>query len=67
MLFVVEVDVALRRPPRVDATVYFVIDADGRLEAERVACQMVHVRENVVMAVGSRSMDKVLYDHYGWH
>jgi hypothetical protein len=66
MVFVVAVDVALRRPPRTDATVFFILEAETRLEAERVACQMVFVRENVVMPVASRSMDKVLYDHYGW-
>jgi hypothetical protein len=51
----VVVDVATRRPPRVHARAYVVLEADNWLEAELVATQMVCLtRRAVVMAVGSR-------------
>lgn len=53
-VFTVEVDVALRRPPRPDATVRVRISALSATEAELVACQMASCDRRVVMAVGSR-------------
>lgn len=50
----VEVDVALARPPRVDATVFVTVAASTRTEAELVACQIAQCDRRVVMAVGSR-------------
>lgn len=67
MLYVVEVGVATSRPPKVDATVYFLMEGRDRQDAEQAACQMACLcRPWIVFAVCSRSIDKVLYDHYGW-
>lgn len=50
----VEVDVALDRPPRTDATVRVVVDAGTAVDAELTACQIAECDRRVVMAVGSR-------------
>lgn len=56
MTWLVEVDVALSRPPRADATVYFALsEADfSRRDAELTACQLSLGIPRVVMPVGSR-------------
>lgn len=51
----VEVDVALGRPPRADATRYVLVAAATRVEAELIACQMAACDRRVVMPVGSRA------------
>lgn len=49
----VEVDVSLSRPPRADATIYFVLEADNGIEAELLACQWAACHRLVIMPVGS--------------
>lgn len=56
-IFKVAVDVALSRPPRADATVFVVVDAAHRFDAELIACQMAGCNRQVVMPVGSRIVD----------
>ena len=53
-MFAVEVDVALARPPRADATVRVLVDAESVHEAELVACQIAACDRRVVMPVGAR-------------
>lgn len=56
MLFRVEVDVATKRPPKNDATLYFIVAADNWIQAEVTACIMAVVtRPQVVMPVATRS------------
>jgi hypothetical protein len=52
-IYKVEVDVALRRPPRTDATIYFTLDAKNGHAAELIACQWAYCHPRVVMPVGS--------------
>lgn len=52
-VYKVEVDVALRRPPRRDKTLYYVVEADTGQDAELIACQMAYARRGVSMPVGS--------------
>ena len=56
-IYWIEVDVALQRPPRVDAQMYFCIEARSGVEAELIACQWAACSRHVVMPVGS-----VVYD-----
>ena len=49
----IEVDVALCRPPRADATIYFALEAVDGYAAELLACQIAQCHPRVVMAVGS--------------
>lgn len=53
MIFTVEVDVALSRPPRADATIYYEIDAETGLEAEKLACMWAYNHPRVSMPVRS--------------
>lgn len=57
----VEVDVAVRRPPRTDARVWtWVLVEEGPhagAQAEEIACQMATALPGVVMAVGARVID----------
>jgi len=53
-VFSVVVDVALSRPPRADAQVFVVVQADGDCEAELAALHMAGCNPLVVMPVGSR-------------
>lgn len=59
----VEVDVALRRPPRADKRVWvWVAVADGPhagTTAEELACQIAAATPGVVMPVGARVIDWV--------
>ena len=56
MIVAVEVDVALSRPPRADATVYCQVEARSTIEAREIACQMSFARANVVMPVAARAV-----------
>lgn len=51
--FDVEVEVALSRPPRSDATIFFTIEAENGHAAELIACQWAAGHPRVVMPVGS--------------
>lgn len=64
MLVVVEVGVALSRPPRVDRLSRVVVEVpftgsfqDAETEAALIACQMAAVRPEVVMPVSSVVVD----------
>lgn len=59
MVTVVEVDVALHRPPRVHETRTVVVSTEGEslTDAQLLAIQMVMVHADVVMPVGSRVVD----------
>jgi hypothetical protein len=53
-----EVDLALRRPPRADVTVYGVVLAETLIEAQDTAISMAMVfHPNCVMPVACRSED----------
>lgn len=52
-IFTVEVDVALSRPPRADATIFFTIAADSGYAAELLAQQWACIHPQVVMPVAS--------------
>ena len=61
LVFTVEVDVALSRPPRVHATRRVVVAVDPALsdwaadnDAALVASQIAQAHDDVVMAVGTR-------------
>jgi hypothetical protein len=54
MLFVIEVGVALRRPPRHDDSVFVLIESDSEVEARLAACQMAAWHPAVVMPVSDR-------------
>jgi alpha-D-ribose 1-methylphosphonate 5-triphosphate synthase subunit PhnG len=55
-IFRTEVDLALRRPPRVDVTVYGIVAERNKVNAELTAVYMAMVfHPDCVMAVGSRS------------
>ena len=68
----VEVDVALRRPPRVDATRRVVVAVDlpavpsredwwrAEVEARELASMIVGAGDRVVMPLGARVVDVVL-------
>lgn len=56
MLIVVEVGVALSRPPKVDRISKVVVEAEDELAGELIACQMAH-RPGVAMPVYSRVLD----------
>lgn len=49
----VEVGVALKRPPRHDATIYFILEAENGQAAELFAQQWAQWHPRVVMAVSS--------------
>lgn len=49
----VEVGVALRRPPRHDATIFFTLEAESGQAAELLACQWAANHPRVVMPVAS--------------
>lgn len=51
--FTVEVQVALSRPPRSDATIFFVIEAENGHAAELTACQWAAGHPRVIMPVRS--------------
>lgn len=59
----VEVDVALARPPRVDARIYTWLSVERRsrvsveCDAEQTAVAMAMCHPRVVMAVGARVID----------
>lgn len=42
-IYKVEVDVAHRRPPRADATLFFTIEAENGHTAELIALHMAHI------------------------
>lgn len=48
-----EVEVALARPPRSDATIFFVLEAESGYAAELLACQWAASHPRVIMPVGS--------------
>jgi hypothetical protein len=52
-IFKVEVGVALQRPPRHDATIYYTLEADSGNAAELLACQIAYNHPRVVMPVSS--------------
>jgi hypothetical protein len=51
--YTVEVAVSLARPPRHDATIFYVLEAPNGLTAELTACQWASHHRRVVMPVGS--------------
>lgn len=51
--FRVEVQVALARPPRADATIFFTLDATDGYDAELLALRIAAAHPRVVMPVGS--------------
>lgn len=51
--FTVEVEVALSRPPRSDATIFFVLEAENGYAAELLACQWAACHPRVVMPTAS--------------
>lgn len=56
MLFRVEVDLALSRPPKADVTVYVTLDESNHREAQLTAVYMASCyHDDTVMAVGSRA------------
>lgn len=57
MIVVVEVGVALARPPRHDKTVWVVVAADTETEARLIACQMAASTRGVVMPVSADIVD----------
>lgn len=52
-IYTVEVEVALSRPPRVDATIYFALEAESGHAAELLAQQIAAYHPRVCMPVGS--------------
>lgn len=52
-LYTVEVEVALKRPPTCDATIYFEVEATSGLDAELLACQWAYEHPRVQMPVAS--------------
>lgn len=56
-VYLVQVDVAYRRPPRVDGRIYYLIEADSGVGAELTACQWAACSRGVVMPVGSVVLD----------
>lgn len=52
-LYKVEVQVALSRPPRNDATIFYQIEAEDGLQAELLACIWSTFNRRVVMPVAS--------------
>lgn len=61
VLWSVEVDVALNRPPRNDRTIGFLFaGADNPIQAEMSAVTWANETPGVVMAVGSRIVKMVL-------
>lgn len=56
-IFWVQVTVALRRPPREGATLYFQLEADSGMEAELLACRWSTVHPQVVMPVRAVVLD----------
>ena len=56
-IYGVQVDVALRRPPRVDARLYYRLTAQSGLEAELQAGQWAACRPGVVMPIGAVVLD----------
>lgn len=56
-VFGIEVDVALRRPPTVDATTYHLVATDrGEVDAHLQAIETATLTRPVVMAVGCRTV-----------
>lgn len=51
--YTVEVEVALSRPPRSDATIFFTIEAENGRTAELIACQWAAGHPRVSMPVRS--------------
>jgi hypothetical protein len=56
MIVIVEVGVALSRPPGIDRISKVVVEATSEIEGELIACQMV-CRKDVVMPVYSKIME----------
>jgi hypothetical protein len=56
MIVVVEVGVALSRPPKVDRISKVIVEADSALDGELLACRMV-CRPDVVMPVYSKLLE----------
>jgi hypothetical protein len=59
MIVAVEVGVSLGRPPRHDATVYVLVEADTVTEGSLVACQIATCHPAVAMPVSSRVVSAV--------
>ena len=62
MRYVVAVDVATCRPPKVDATIMVRLEADSRLDAEWTAIAMACTHPAVVMPVGSRIISDGVFE-----
>jgi hypothetical protein len=56
-VYTVAVDVATHRPPTVDNTIYYRVEAESGLLAELTALQWAASRPGVVMPVGSFVFD----------
>lgn len=56
-VYTVRVDVATRRPPRIDREIYYRVDAPTGLAAELLCCQWAASRPGVTMPVGSAVED----------
>lgn len=52
-VYKIEVNVALRRPPRATATIYYTIEAENGHAAELTAQQWAYNHPLVIMPVGS--------------
>lgn len=62
-LFGVRVDVAYTRPPKVDDTYFYLLEANSRNGAELLACQWAASHARVVMPVGSDSLDIEMWSY----